>query len=191
MLDGRHPGIGQGTVTMARRQRKNKKLPIVDNHWILWLLGLSTAVPAGILMPMAYGTDPFPLGVTIATCACCMGGGYIIRAIAHRLIDYDAAPSRPPRRPLRYQAHSDRHSHHNEVEVATMARRQRKKAKLPIVDNHWILLTLGLPTAVPAGILMPLAYGTDPFAIGATAATCAFCMGGGYIIRAIAHRLID
>ena len=173
---------------MARRQRKNKKLPIVDNHWILLALGLSTAVPAGILMPMAYGTDPFPLGVTVATCAFCMGGGYIIRAIAHRLIDYDAAPSKP-RRPLRYRPHSDRHSHHNEV--ATMARRQRKKAKLPIVDNHWILLTIGLPTAVPAGILMPLAYGTDPFVIGATVATCACCMGGGYIIRAIAHRLID
>ena len=72
-----------------------------------------------------------------------------------------------------------------------MSRRKRQKAKLPIVDNHWILLGLGLWTGIPSAILLPIAYGTDPFTIGVTAATCAFCIGAGYIIRAIAHRLIE
>ena len=71
---------------MARRKRKNKKLPIVDNHWILWLLGLWVGIPAVIMMPIAYGPSPFVIGMAVGTCAACVGGGYIIRIIAHRML---------------------------------------------------------------------------------------------------------
>ena len=72
-----------------------------------------------------------------------------------------------------------------------MSRRKRQKAKLPIVDNHWILLGLGLWTGIPSAILIPMAYGTDAFGIGLAAGTFTACIGVGYLIRAIAHRLID
>lgn len=72
---------------MPSRRRKNKKLPIVDNHWMLWGMGLWVGLPAAILMPMAYGADAYGIGLGLGTLAGCIGMGYAIRFAAHRLID--------------------------------------------------------------------------------------------------------
>ena len=74
---------------MARRKRKakNKNLPVMDNHWILWGLGLWVGLPAAILMPMAYGADAYGIGLGLGTLAGCIGMNYLIRALGHLLID--------------------------------------------------------------------------------------------------------
>lgn len=76
---------------MARRKRKttNKKRPIVVNQWVLLGIGLWVGLPAAILMPMAYGADAYGFGLGFGTLAGCIGINYLIRAIAHRLIDID------------------------------------------------------------------------------------------------------
>lgn len=71
-----------------------------------------------------------------------------------------------------------------------MARRKKKRQKIPIVDSHWTIWGLGLTVGIPAMIMMPMAYGADVFGIGFGIGTCAACVAGGYVLRVIAHRML-
>ena len=51
----------------------------LDFWWGPVLVGLPVAAPAGALLPLAYGTSPFVIGVTAGFCALCLTGGYAAR----------------------------------------------------------------------------------------------------------------
>ena len=71
---------------MPRRKKRPQKLRIiVESHWYAWGLGLFVGIPAIITMVAAEGPNLVGFGLGFGTCAACVGGGYVLRAISRRL----------------------------------------------------------------------------------------------------------